>query len=91
MKCGESVRVRRRRGGPGERLVELDKQLELLRTGIEGVTERQSENDEMIGLRVRCGRRPRCKRNLVLSLRSGASHVSGLVARRMTAGPDVVR
>jgi hypothetical protein len=24
-------------------------------------------------------------------LRSGASHVSGLLSRRMTAGPDVIR
>jgi hypothetical protein len=38
-----------------------------------------------------CGRRPRCKRNLTCGLRSGASHVSGLLSRRMTAGPDVIR
>jgi hypothetical protein len=29
-----------------------------------------------------CGRRPRCKGNLAIGLRSGASHVSGLFARR---------
>gem|GEM_PF-6398304 len=40
---------------------------------------------------VMCVRRPRCKRNLTCGLRSGASHVSGLFARRVTAGPDVVR
>jgi site-specific recombinase XerD len=28
-----------------------------------------------------CGRRPRCKRNLAFGLRSGASHVSGLLMR----------
>ena len=28
-----------------------------------------------------CGRRPRCKRNLTCGLRSGASHVSGLLSR----------
>jgi hypothetical protein len=33
-------------------------------------------------LRVMCGRRPRCKRTLAFCLRSGASHVSGLFARR---------
>ena len=38
-----------------------------------------------------CGRRLRCKRILAFCLRSGASHVSGLFVRRMTAGPDVVR
>ena len=38
-----------------------------------------------------CGRRPRCKRNLACGLRSGASHVSGLLLRHMTAGPDVIR
>jgi hypothetical protein len=40
---------------------------------------------------VMCGRRPRCKRNLACGLRSGASHVSGLFARHVTAGPDVIR
>ena len=39
---------------------------------------------------VMCGR-PRCKENLVCRLRSGASHVSGLLMRRMTAGLDVIR
>jgi hypothetical protein len=38
-----------------------------------------------------CGRRPRCKSNLTYGLRSGASHVSGLLSRRMTAGSDVIR
>jgi hypothetical protein len=33
-------------------------------------------------LRVMCGRRPRVKGFLAFSLRSGASHVSGLFARR---------
>jgi hypothetical protein len=40
---------------------------------------------------VMCGRRPRCKRNLACGLWSGASHVSGLFARHVTAGPDVIR
>jgi transposase len=40
---------------------------------------------------VMCGRRLYCKWILMFCLRSGASHVSGLLARRMTAGPDVVR
>ena len=30
-----------------------------------------------------CGRRPHCKRNLACGLRSGASHVSGLLVRHM--------
>jgi len=34
-----------------------------------------------------CGRRPRCKRILTLSLRSGASHVSGLLVRRHDRWP----
>lgn len=38
-----------------------------------------------------CGRRPCCKRILAFGPRSGASHVSGLFARRMTAGPDGIR
>ena len=40
---------------------------------------------------VMCGRRLHCKWILMFCLRSGASHVSGLLTRRMTAGPDVVR
>ena len=39
-----------------------------------------------------CGRRPRVKGYLAISLRSGASHVSGLLcAAHMAAGPDVIR
>jgi hypothetical protein len=38
-----------------------------------------------------CGRRPRCKGFLAFCLRSGASHVSGLFARHVTAGPDEIR
>ena len=34
-----------------------------------------------------CGRRPRCKRNLTFSSRSGASHVSGLFMRRHDRWP----
>jgi hypothetical protein len=34
-----------------------------------------------------CGRRPRCKKNLTCSLRSGASHVSGLFARHHDRWP----
>ena len=34
-----------------------------------------------------CGRRPPCKRNLTFGLRSGASHVSGLFARRHDRWP----
>jgi hypothetical protein len=41
-----------------------------------------------VGLvRVMCGRRPRCKKNLTCSLRSGASHVSGLFARHHDRWP----
>jgi hypothetical protein len=37
--------------------------------------------------RVMFGRRPRCKRKLAFWLRSGASHVSGLFARRLDRWP----
>jgi hypothetical protein len=36
---------------------------------------------------VMCGRRPHCKKNLTCSLRSGASHVSGLFARHHDRWP----
>jgi hypothetical protein len=38
-------------------------------------------------LRVMCGRRPHCKKNLTFGLRSGASHVSGLFARHHDRWP----
>jgi len=38
-------------------------------------------------IRVMCGRRPRCKENLMFGLRSGASHVSGLFARHHDRWP----
>jgi hypothetical protein len=38
-------------------------------------------------IRVMCGRRPRCKKNLTFGLRSGASHVSGLFARHHDRRP----
>lgn len=34
---------------------------------------------------------PALQEDFGAQLRSGASHVSGLLSRRMTAGPDVVR
>ena len=37
--------------------------------------------DELAIEGVMCGRRPHCKRNLACGLRSGASHVSGLLMR----------
>ena len=38
-------------------------------------------------VRVMCGRRPHCKKNLTFGSRSGASHVSGLFARHHDRWP----